>query len=337
MTLNIIWFVLVGVLFTGYFVLEGFDLGVGILLPFLGKDDARKRVMINSIGPHWDGNEVWLITAGGAMFAAFPHWYATLFSGFYLPLFLMLLALIVRGVGFEFRSKMEGRGWRRFWDWCLFLGSAIPALLWGVAMANILRGVPIDGNMNYVGGFFNLLNPYALLAGVVSLLGFALHGAIFLSLKTEGVMLDSARTAALGLWPPVCIAMIALAVGSYLFTDIVAQGGIVRLALPALAVIPVLVAGIFLRGKREGWAFILTTLSILLTTAALFAGLFPRVMVSNIDPAFSLTIQNAASGATTLRVMTIVAGIFVPIVLVYQAWSYRVFRKRLSTKSQLEY
>jgi cytochrome d ubiquinol oxidase subunit II len=193
--LNTLWFILITVLFIGYFILEGFDYGVGILLPFLGKDDQDRRVMINTIGPFWDGNEVWLLTAGGAIFAAFPHWYATMFSGFYIALVLMLLALIVRGVAFEFRSKDQHPAWRRTWDWAIFVGSFIPALLWGVALGNLLIGVPIDANMNYVGGFFNLLNPYALLGGLTTLSLFILQGAIFLGLKTEGQIAERAIAA----------------------------------------------------------------------------------------------------------------------------------------------
>src|SRR5512133_1873131 len=209
MDLNTLWFILIAILYIGYFVLEGFDLGVGILLPFLGKTDLKRRVMINAIGPHWDGNEVWLLTAGGATFAAFPNWYATLFSGFYLPLFLILLALIVRGVAFEFRGKDDSPRWKSLWDWCIFAGSAIPALLWGVAFTNFVKGVPIDGNMMYVGGFFNLLNPYALLGGVVSLLGFTLYGAIFLSLKTNDEICEASQKMAWRLWPPTLVALFA--------------------------------------------------------------------------------------------------------------------------------
>jgi len=215
MDLNTLWFSLIGVLFIGFFFLEGFDYGVGILLPFLAKEDIDRRVIINTIGPVWDGNEVWLLTAGGAIFAAFPHWYATLFSGFYLALMLVLLTLIVRGVAFEFRSKMPNPKWRSFWDWMIFLGSLIPALLWGVALANIVRGVPIDADKNYVGGFFNLLNPYALLAGLTSLAGFALHGAMFLSLKTKGEIADKAHAAANRLWLPTMGLVFASVIAGY--------------------------------------------------------------------------------------------------------------------------
>src|SRR5512138_2285092 len=201
MDLNTLWFILIAVLFTGFFFLEGFDYGVGMLLPFLGKDDTDRRVILNSIGPFWDGNEVWLLTAGGAIFAAFPNWYATMFSGFYLALALVLLALIVRGVAFEFRSKDERPGWRAAWDWLIFAGSLLPGLLFGVALANIVRGVPIDGNMQYRSGLLYLLNPYSLLAGVTALVAFILHGAIFLSLRSAGVVLERAERAAWRIWP----------------------------------------------------------------------------------------------------------------------------------------
>src|SRR5512144_1526660 len=218
MELSTFWFIVIGVLWTGYFVLEGFDFGVGMLLPVLGGKrhatdaadaEKRRRVLLNTIGPVWDGNEVWVLTAGGATFAAFPHWYATMFSAFYLPLFLILLALIVRGVAFEFRGKDDDPRWKSLWDWCIFAGSAIPALLWGGAFTNFVRGVPIDQHMNYVGGFFNLLNPYALLGGVVSLLGFTLYGAIFLSLKTHDELCDAAQNTARRLWLPTCLALAA--------------------------------------------------------------------------------------------------------------------------------
>ncbi len=337
MDLNIVWFILIAVLYIGYFILEGFDFGVGILLPFLAKDDQRRRVVINTIGPHWDGNEVWLITAGGATFAAFPDWYATLFSGFYLALFLMLIALIVRGVAFEFRSKDENPRWRALWDWMIFIGSLIPALLWGVAFANFVRGVPIDVDMNYVGGFFNLLNWYALLGGLASLAAFTLHGAIYLSLKVEGDLLEGARRAARRLWLP-AVAMLFLFVGAtYLETDIIEKLGINPGASPIIAAAAILVTGYFLRVQREGWAFIMTSVTIAFSVISFFVLLFPRVLVSSLNPEWSLTIYNAASSPYTLKVMLIVALIFIPIVLAYQGWSYWIFRKRLTVESHLEY
>jgi len=226
MTLNALWFILIGVLFTGFFLLEGFDYGVGILLPFLGKKDEERRILINTIGPVWDANEVWLLTAGGAMFAAFPNWYATLFSGFYLALLLMLVALIVRGVAFEFRSKDKHPAWRALWDWCIFGGSFVPALLWGVALANIVRGVPINADMQYVGGFFNLLNPYALLGGLVAVAVMTLHGAIFLSLRTTDAMQERAHKAAQVAWPVATLLLFALVVATYFATDIFTRLGV---------------------------------------------------------------------------------------------------------------
>lgn len=343
MDLNIIWFVLIAVLYIGFFVLEGFDFGVGILLPFLSRSkdpqtvDVKRRLMINTIGPHWDGNEVWLLTAGGATFAAFPQWYATLFSGFYLALFLLLLALIGRGVAFEYRSKDANPRWRNLWDWLIFLGSAIPALLLGVAFGNLVRGVPIDAQMNYVGGFFNLLNLYALLAGVATLLTFTLHGAIFLSLKTDGEMKERAQAAASRLWLVVVLVLLALLVATYFATDIYQRLGVNPGIVPITGMASILLTGFFLRRGRHGWAFLTTAVTIAFSVVTAFMIMFPRVMISSINPEYSLTIYNASSSPYTLQVMTIVALIFVPIVLAYQAWSYWVFRKRLTTRSPLVY
>lgn len=337
MDFNTLWFILIAVLFIGYFILEGFDFGVGILLPFLGKDDRTRRVIINTIGPHWDGNEVWVLTAGGAIFAAFPNWYATLFSGFYLALFLMLVALIGRGVAFEFRSKDDNPKWRALWDGCIFIGSLVPALLWGVALANIVRGVPINAEMTYTGGFFNLLNWYALIGGLTSLAGFTLHGAIFLSLKISGDLQERSHNFALKLWFPAVVLLLAFGISTYFATDILDKLGVNPGAIPILAAVALLLAGYFLRIKRNGWAFAMTALSIATTTLTLFMILFPRLMVSSLDPEWSLTIYNASSSEYTLRVMTIVALIFVPLVLIYQGWTYYVFRKRLTIESELEY
>jgi len=338
MDFNTLWFVLIAILYTGYFTLEGFDFGVGILLPLLSKDDHHRRIMINTIGPHWDGNEVWIITAGGATFAAFPLWYAALFSGFYLPLFLMLVALILRGVAFEFRSKDSNPHWRSFWDWSIFFGSLVPSLLWGVAFANFIHGVPIDANQNYVGGVWNLLNPYALLGGLVSLSGFILQGSVFLSLKTTGNLLQSARRAAKRVWLPTTIFLIAFTISTYFATDVLSKLGINPGPVPIGAVAALLVAGWFIFHKRDGWAFIMTTATIVLSVATIFMMLYPRVLISSLNPDWNLTITNTASGQYTLQVMSIVALIFVPAVLFYQGWSYWVFRKRISGKDgTLEY
>ncbi len=340
MDLNTVWFVLIAILYIGFFLLEGFDFGVGILLPILSRDrdkkkvDLKRRVMINTIGPHWDGNEVWLLTAGGATFAAFPEWYATLFSGFYLAFFLLLLALIVRGVAFEYRSKDENPRWRELWDWCIFAGSLVSALLLGVAFGNLVRGVPIDASMNFVGGFFYLLNPYALLAGLSTVATFTLYGAIFLSLKTTGELQHKARATARGFWIIALVLLVALLVATYLATDILARLGVNPGVVPITGLIAILLAGYLLRRKREGWAFALTAVSIAFSLATLFMIMYPRVMISSLNPAWSLTIYNASSSPYTLRVMTIVALIFVPIVLAYQGWSYWVFRKRIESKPE---
>ncbi len=334
MDLNTIWFALIAVLYIGFFVLEGFDFGVGILLPFLGKDDLQRRVIINTIGPHWDGNEVWLLTAGGATFAAFPMWYATLFSGFYLPLFLLLVALILRGVAFEYRSKDENPRWRSFWDWVIFSGSLVSALLLGVAFANLVKGVPIDANMAYVGGFFNLLNPYALLGGVATVLMFSLHGGIFLSMKTTGRLEEQAWTTARKAWFVVLIVLLVFLVATYFYTDIRQHLGVNPGIIPVVGLVALLLAGYFLRRAWNGWAFLMTSVTITFALLTMFMILYPRVMVSSLDSAWSLTIYNAASSPYTLKVMTIVAVIFVPVVLIYQGWSYWVFRKRVESKPE---
>jgi cytochrome bd ubiquinol oxidase subunit II len=340
MDLNTLWFILVAVLYIGFFLLEGFDFGVGILLPFLSKDkdpgkvDLKRRVIINTIGPHWDGNEVWLLTAGGATFAAFPEWYATLFSGFYLALFLLLLALIVRGVAFEFRSKDENPKWRRLWDWCIFVGSLLPALLLGVAFGNLVRGVPIDASMNYVGGFFFLLNPYALLAGISTVVIFTLYGAIFLSLKTTGELQEKARRLAGRMWLATVLFLLALLVATYRTTDMLPRLGVNPGVVPITGMVAILLTGYFLRRKREGWAFITTALTIAFSLVTMFLIMYPRVMISSLNDAWSLTIYNASSSPYTLTVMTVVAVLFVPVVLVYQGWSYWVFRKRIESKPE---
>jgi cytochrome d ubiquinol oxidase subunit II len=337
MDLNTVWFVLVMILFMGFFLLEGFDYGVGILLPFLGKDDTDRRVIVNTIGPFWDGNEVWLITAGGAIFAAFPEWYATMFSGFYPALVLMLVTLIVRGVGFEFRSKGKHPRWRGLWDWMIFLGSFVPALLWGVVFANLVRGVPINADMQYVGGFFNLLNPYALLGGLAMLSSCALHGAIFLSLKTRDELVERAHKAAARLWLPAILCVFAFVVAGYFATDMFARLGINPGPVPLGAMSALLAAGWFIRQRQQGWAFVMTSLAFILTSITVALALYPRVMVSSLNSDWSLTIYNASSSPYTLRVMTIVALVFVPFVLLYQGWSYWVFRKRIGREDTLEY
>jgi cytochrome d ubiquinol oxidase subunit II len=282
--------------------------------------------MINTIGPVWDANEVWLLVAGGATFAAFPQWYATLFSGFYLALLAILVALIFRGVAFEFRGKRDNERWRGRWDRAIFWGSAVPALLWGVAFANILRGVPIDSTGEFIGTFFDLLGPYALLGGLTSLLLFSLHGAVFLTLKTTGDIAERARGAAGLLAWPAAAAVVAFLVWTYLgIADADVLTGLVALgAVAAAGVVAPLVR------KREGWAFVATGAVIVLVTVTFFLNLYPRVLVSSIHPDFSLTIFNASSSPYTLKVMSVVALAFTPFVLGYQAWSYWIWRKRVT-------
>ncbi|MFI6819998.1 cytochrome d ubiquinol oxidase subunit II [Micromonospora sp. NPDC050187] len=324
MDLTTVWFVLIAVLFTGYFILEGFDFGVGALLPVLARNDRERRVMINTIGPVWDGNEVWLITAGGAMFAAFPEWYATLFSGFYLPLLLILLALIVRGVAFEYRHKRPESTWKRRWDTAITLGSIVPALLWGVAFANILRGVPLDADHEYTGGLIDLLNPYALLGGLTTTALFLTHGAVFTALKTTGDIRHRARTLATRLGT-----LAAALTVTFLTWTLTIRGNTTAVILATAATAALLAGLTAARARREGWAFTGTATAIALTVATLFTALFPNVLPSTADPAGTLTATNAASTPYTLEIMTWVAAVFTPVVLAYQGWTYWVFRKRI--------
>ena len=330
MTLQTVWFILIAVLWIGYFILEGFDFGVGMLLKQVSSNEADRRAVLTTLGPLWDGNEVWLLVAGGATFAAFPEWYATLFSGFYLPLFLILVGLIVRGVALEYRSKYGKAQWRQRWDIAIVISSAIPALLWGVAFSNIVKGVPIekvDGHLEYTGGFFNLLNPYALLGGVVTLTVFLTHGAIFLSLKTAGEIRNKSRALVTRYGLVAAVSAVAYLIWTI---ALLPEKKTVVLLLSALVAIFWLAAlGMNLKG-REGWAFIFSSLAILSFVSDLFNALYPRVMPSSVSSAFDLTITNASSTDYTLKTMTVVAVIMTPIVLIYQGWTYWVFRKRVS-------
>jgi cytochrome d ubiquinol oxidase subunit II len=325
MELTTVWFCLIAVLWIGYFALEGFDFGVGMLLPVLARDDRERRVLINTIGPVWDGNEVWLLVAGGATFAAFPEWYATLFSGFYLPLLLILLALIVRGLAFEYRAKRDDDEWRRRWDAAIIVGSFVPALLWGVAFGNIVRGVPIDADLEYVGGFFDLLNPYALLGGLTTLTLFLTHGAMFLALKTDGEIRE--RAGALAVRVGVAAALCAVLFLAWTQVDTGTSASAVAFVVAALALVAGLAAAV---RRREGWAFLGTFVAIAVAVAGLFLALFPDVMPTSLADGTSLTTTNAASTPYTLTVMTWVAVFFTPLVLAYQGWTYWVFRKRIS-------
>ena len=329
MDLNILWFILIVVLFTGFFFLEGFDYGVGILMPFLSPHDKERTLILRTIAPVWDGNEVWMITAGGALFAAFPHVYATMFSTFYIALFLMLLALIFRGVAFELRSKEACACWHKLWEGAIFFGSALPDFLWGVAVTNLLRGLPISEKMIYLGSFWDLLSLYTILGGLAFFFVFAFHGAAFLSLRIRhgGLLLRiQALARPIGL----------LAIIAFLFCMLLTWSSTDLFKSPLAAAALVGAALVFVIGyvcmlsRRFLPSFIASSLAIALTTIAFFAGLFPRLMVSSLQPDWSLTIYNAASTPYTLTIMSIAAGCLVPIVLIYQIWTYWIFRKRIS-------
>ncbi|MBC9714159.1 cytochrome d ubiquinol oxidase subunit II [Streptomyces sp. TRM66268-LWL] len=327
MELHDVWFVLIAVLWTGYFFLEGFDFGVGILTKLLARDRTERRVLINTIGPVWDGNEVWLLTAGGATFAAFPEWYATLFSGFYLPLLFILICLIIRGVAFEYRHKRPEDKWQSNWEHAIFWTSLIPALLWGVAFANIVRGVKIDKDMEYVGNFWDLLNPYAILGGLVTLTLFTFHGAVFTALKTVGDIRERARKLALTLG--LVTAVLALA---FLIWTQASHGDGKSLVAMIVAVLALVGALAAIKVGREGWSFALSGVTIAAAVAMLFLTLFPNVMPSSLNEEWNLTVTNASSSPYTLKIMTWCAAVATPIVLLYQSWTYWVFRKRIGTQ-----
>ncbi|MCL3860551.1 cytochrome d ubiquinol oxidase subunit II [Actinotalea sp. K2] len=326
MDLAVIWFLLIAVLWTGYLVLEGFDFGVGMLLPVLGRKDKDRRVLINTIGPVWDGNEVWLLTAGGATFAAFPEWYATMFSGFYIPLLLILVALIVRVVAFEWRGKIDDDGWRAWADRAIVFGSVVPAILWGVAFGNLVRGVHLDADHQYVGTFFDLLNPYALLGGATTFLIFLTHGAIFLALKTDGDVRHRARALATRL----SVVTLLVAGGWAVWTQIAYSTTWTWLAT-GVAAVALLGTVRATRVGREGIAFTWSAVAIVAAVVLIFGSMFPDVMPA-LDPANSLTVDNASSTDYTLTVMTWVAVILTPVVLLYQGWTYWVFRKRITAE-----
>ncbi len=328
MTLTGFWFLLIAVLWTGFFVLEGFDMGVGMLHGVAGRDEAGRRTVINTIGPLWDGNEVWLITAGAAIFAAFPGWYATMFSSFYLALVLLLVALMARGISFEYRAKRDSPRWRRSWDGLLTGGSLLAPLLIGVALGDLLTGLPIDASQEYTGTFWNLLQPYAIYTGITLVALCVLHGATFIALKTTGGL--SERASRLAAWSAVVTAPVVA--GFAFWTHAVAGKGFFLNPVEIAAVLAVLAAAWLARDRRQGWAFGCTTVAMALTVLSLFSELYPRVMVSSTSPRYSLTIHNTASPSYTLTVMTVVVAIFLPVVLAYTAWTYHVFRRRLSTR-----
>lgn len=338
MFLESVWFFLWGLLWAVYFMTDGFDLGAGTLYPFLGKTDDDRRVIINSMGPLWDGNEVWLLTAGGVTFAAFPTVYAVMFSSLYSALMLILFALILRGVSFEFRGKVDSPGWRKIWDICIFVGSALPALLFGVAFANIFQGIPIDGEGINQGNLFSLLNPYGLLGGVLFMLLFLRHGALWLCIKSDGALQDRAANTARVIWPILLAVAVAFLVASGFFTRLYDN----YVAYPALfLVILVTVLGligskVFMAKKAWFKAWFSSALTIVGATFFGVIGLFPTLFPSSIDAAYSLTAHNAASSPLTLKIMLTVTLIFIPVVIGYQVWAYNLFKGKITPENMAE-
>ena len=330
MDLQILWFVLIAVLWSAYFLLEGFDFGVGMLLPFLPKDERERGQMFQTIGPVWDGNEVWLVIAGGATFAAFPAWYGTMFSGFYLALLLVLFFLIIRVVSFEWREKSESPRWRTAWMWANAVGSFGASLIWGVGLSNLLYGVPINSSGDFSGTFWDLFSGYTVLGGVTIVTLFAFHGSTFLALRTTGDLCERAAATARRL--SVFAALIVAAFLSWTVAVAVDRNekDVFPPILPAaLGIAAVALAVLFVLGRRSGWAFVMTALATVLWVATIFTSLYPRVMVSSTDFANSLTVDSASSAHYTLVVMSVVAAIFLPLVLLYQGWTYHVFRARV--------
>jgi cytochrome bd ubiquinol oxidase subunit II len=334
MTLEIFWFCLIAVLWGGYFLLEGFDFGVGMLLPLVGRDEDERGTMLKTIGPVWDGNEVWLVVAAGATFAAFPVWYATMFSGLYEALLLVLVLLIVRAVSFEWRERSPTPRWRARWAWATTAASVGAPFLWGVGLANLVHGLPLDSGGDFTGDFLDLFSAYTVLAGLSTVVLFALHGATFLTLRTSGELCERAAAAARRLCVPAAVVVAAFAAATVAVAVDRNDKDIFPPVLPAtLAVAAVVLAIVFVLRRRSGRAFVATGLGALLWVATVFTALYPRVLVSSSDFGNSLTLSNAASGHYALSVITVVAAIFTPVILLYQAWSYHVFRARLTPES----
>jgi len=326
-SLEVLWFIIVAVFWTGFFVLEGFDFGVGALHKAIGRTDLERRMAINAIGPLWDGNEVWLIVGGAAIFAAFPSWYATWFSAGYLALFLVLVALIIRGVSFEWRARVDTDRWRGTWSWTLTVGSVLVPALLGIALGDLLVGLPIDGSDEFTGSFWDLLTAYGLWLGLTLLILSLLHGATFLGLKTDGAVRLRARGLARKLAWPAAVLVAAYAV----WTVSISAAGTWRIVASAIPAVAALAAALLIRSGHEGRSFAATAVTIGGTVAALFANLYPNVMVSSTNTANNLTVNGAASSEYALKVMTVVALVMTPVVLLYQGWSYWVFRARIRT------
>ncbi|MCM3545854.1 cytochrome d ubiquinol oxidase subunit II [Priestia megaterium] len=336
-SLNEFWYLLVSILFVGFIFLEGFDFGIGMVSRFLGRNDLERRAFINTIGPFWDANEVWLISAIGAMFAAFPNWYATLLSGSYVLFVLLLLSLIGRGVAFEFRGKVEKQAWKNAWDWVIFFGSLFPPLIFGILFSALMKGLPVESNMQMNAGFSDIMNLYTITGGVTLTMLCLWHGLIFATIRTMDDIRDRSRKVAMKLLPINALLLLIFSGMTFFETDLFSNHSRLMLYTFFIGIFVYLLAGFFLTRKKDGWAFAMSGLILILSISSIFAGLFPTVLVSSINESYSLTIHNAASGNYSLKIMSYAAIALLPFVLGYQIWSYYVFRKRVDHKEHMEY
>ncbi|MGG3269066.1 cytochrome d ubiquinol oxidase subunit II [Priestia aryabhattai] len=336
-SLNEFWYLLVSILFVGFIFLEGFDFGIGMVSRFLGRNDLERRAFINTIGPFWDANEVWLISAIGAMFAAFPTWYATLLSGSYVLFVLLLLSLIGRGVAFEFRGKVEKQAWKNAWDWVIFFGSLFPPLIFGILFSALMKGLPVERNMQMNAGFSDIVNLYTITGGVTLTMLCLWHGLIFATIRTMDDIRDRSRKVAMKLLPVNALLLLIFSGMTFFETNLFSNHSRLMLYTFFIGIFVYLLAGFFLTRKKDGWAFAMSGLILILSISSIFAGLFPTVLVSSVNESYSLTIHNAASGNYSLKIMSYAAIALLPFVLGYQIWSYYVFRKRVDHKEHMEY
>ncbi|MGI1800733.1 cytochrome d ubiquinol oxidase subunit II [Priestia sp. TRN 1309] len=336
-SLNEFWYLLVSILFVGFIFLEGFDFGIGMVSHFLGRNDLERRAFINTIGPFWDANEVWLISAIGAMFAAFPNWYATLLSGSYVLFVLLLLSLIGRGVAFEFRGKVEKQAWKNAWDWVIFFGSLFPPLIFGILFSALMKGLPVERNMQMNAGFSDIVNLYTITGGVTLTMLCLWHGLIFATIRTMDDIRDRSRKVAMKLLPVNALLLLIFSGMTFFETNLFSNHSRLMLYTFFIGIFVYLLAGFFLTRKKDGWAFAMSGLILILSISSIFAGLFPTVLVSSVNESYSLTIHNAASGNYSLKIMSYAAIALLPFVLGYQIWSYYVFRKRVDHKEHMEY
>ncbi|MFL0474055.1 cytochrome d ubiquinol oxidase subunit II [Priestia sp. 179-F W1.4 NHS] len=336
-SLNEFWYLLVSILFVGFIFLEGFDFGIGMVSRFLGRNDLERRAFINTIGPFWDANEVWLISAIGAMFAAFPNWYATLLSGSYVLFVLLLLSLIGRGVAFEFRGKVEKQAWKNAWDWVIFFGSLFPPLIFGILFSALMKGLPVERNMQMNAGFSDIVNLYTITGGVTLTMLCLWHGLIFATIRTMDDIRDRSRKVAMKLLPVNALLLLIFSGMTFFETNLFSNHSRLMLYTFFIGIFVYLLAGFFLTRKKDGWAFAMSGLILILSISSIFAGLFPTVLVSSVNESYSLTIHNAASGNYSLKIMSYAAIALLPFVLGYQIWSYYVFKKRVDHKEHMEY